>query len=540
MLGIPDAVLCEMVEQPQYACLRRALGLSSTCHPQRLAEFHRVIGPERRARLYARCKDLLRAEWQLDRLNEADLERAIAAHTFDPLALEMGQAHGFSAFLTFVFWQGVFAELEAALSEPLAENGYSLRELVAAYLRRFDTQAETLEALGGELRNAYWEDGSEPVNSTGVVVAPTSQTLRNFLQELDPERVIVLQQRLARRALRHRLCIKGRRTRLIGAVDATLLELFGQFESQERLFDHTTNQVITGYKLYVLFEVESRCPLAFVLHTPGATTAAGAPKGDAEYLVELVEQTKQTLGLDQLGCVLFDKGFWSQAHFRQLDCAGEQLVTPGKNFATVQAAVASLPPSAWQRVLPNERVADTTVTLRTGGVFRLIAWKKLGWRVVRQADGKPQRDACGKVVYRRAPVIFTYLTNLSADEYDPDQVVALYSWRWSVEDFFEQMNNQYALGRFPTTHLNLVKVHIALTLIGYILLRQFQHWAAEWMGQAEYAVMELRRFSREFLRAPLAMLQWQRTRAAGQRTPRLRPRHISFVDSLFDFKPAFG
>lgn len=534
VLDIPDAALCEMVEQPQYVRLRRALGIESPCHPQRLADFHQAIGPERRARLYARCKELLRAEWQLDRLNEADLERAVAAHTFDPLALEMGRAHGFSAFLTFVFWQGVFAELEAALQEPLAENGYSLRELLAAYLRRFDIQAETAEALGGELRNAYWESGSE------VVVAPVSQTLRNFLQKLDPQRVIVLQQRLARRALRGRLRVKGRRTRLIGAVDATLLELFGQFEGQERLFDHTSNQAITGYKLYVLFEVESCQPLAFVLHTPGATTASGEPKGDAEYLVELVEQTKQTLGLDHLGCVLFDKGFWSQAHFGQLDRAGEQLVTPGKNFATVQAAVAALPPSAWQRVLPNERVADTSVTLRTGEAFRLIAWKKLGWRVVRQADGKPQRDARGKVVYRRAPVIFTYLTNLSAEEYDPDQIVALYGRRWGVEDFFEQMNNQYGLGRFPATALNLVKVHIALTLIGYTLLRQFQHWAAEWMGQAEYATMELRRFSREFLRAPLAALRWQRTRAAGQRTPRLRPRHIGFVTSLFDFEPAFG
>jgi hypothetical protein len=424
------------------------------------------------------------------------LERAVAWQTFDPLALEMGQAHGFSAFLTFVFWQGVFSKIEGSLQEPLADNGYSLRELLASYLRRFDTPASTPEALSGELRNAYWEPGSE------VVVAPVSQTMRNFLQKLDPDRVIVLHGRLARHALRSRLQVKGRRTRLIGAVDATLLELFGQFEGQEKLFDHVTNQVIKGYKLYVLFEVESRYPLAFVLHTPGTTTATGAPKGDAEYLLELVEQVKREFGLDHLGCVLTegDKGFWSQAHFGRLAAAGENLVTPGKHFATVQAAVASLPHSRWQRVLLNERVADTTVTLGQH-TFRLVAWKKLGWRVVRQADGRPRRDAQGKVVRRTAPVIFTYLTNLSADEFDPDQIVALYGRRWGVEDFFEQTNNQYELGRFPGTALALVKVHIALTLMGYLLLRQFQQQAAEWLGQAEYATMELRRFSRDFLRA---------------------------------------
>lgn len=532
VLDVPDATLCELVEQPQYAALRRTLGLpTSACHPQRLAEFHQVIGPELRARLYARCKDLLRAEWFLDRLTEADVERAVTGQTFDPLALEMGQAHGFSAFLTFVFWQGVFVQMEGALQEPLADNGYRLRELVASYLRRFDTAANTPEALSGELRNGYWAPGSE------VVVAPVSQTMRNFLQKLDPDRVIMLHGRLARRALRSRLQVKGRRTRLIGAVDATLLELFGQFEGQEKLFDHVTNQVITGYKLYVLFEVETRYPLAFVLHTPGATTATGTPKGDAEYLLELVEQVKREFGLDHLGCVLFDKGFWSQAHFGRLAAAGENLVTPGKNFATLQAAVASLPHSLWQRVLPNERVADTTVTLGQH-TFRLVVWKKLGWQVVRQADGRPRRDAQGKVVRRTAPVIFTYLTNLSADQFDPDQIVALYGRRWGIEDFFEQTNNQYALGRFPDTALALVKVHIALTLIGYLLLRQFQQQAAEWLGEVEYATMELRRFSRDFLRAPLEWLRWRRTRSARQRTPRLRPRYVTFVAGLLNVDPA--
>jgi hypothetical protein len=102
------------------------------------------------------------------------------------------------------------------------------------------------------------------------------------------------------------------------------------------------------------------------------------------------------------------------------------------------------------------------------------------------------------------------------------------------------MNNQYDLGRFPDTDLALVKVHIALTLSGYVLLRQFQRLAAEWLEQADYATMELRRFSREFLRAPLDCLRWYRTRARGQRTPRLRPRHRGFVSSLLDMETAPG
>jgi hypothetical protein len=73
------------------------------------------------------------------------------------------------------------------------------------------------------------------------------------------------------------------------------------------------------------------------------------------------------------------------------------------------------------------------------------------------------------------------------------------------------------------------------SLISYLLLRQFQQLAAEWMQQAEYATMELRRFSRDFLRAPLDWLRWRRARSSGQRAPRLRPRHIGFVAGLLNF-----
>jgi hypothetical protein len=47
--------------------------------------------------------------------------------------------------------------------------------------------------------------------------------------------------------------------------------------------------------------------------------------------------------------------------------------------------------------------------------------------------------------------------------------------------------------------------------------------------------MELRRFARLFLRAPIAWLQWLRQRQPGQRRPRLRRRHRDFVSSLANF-----
>ncbi len=127
------------------------------------------------------------------------------------------------------------------------------------------------------------------------------------------------------------------------------------------------------------------------------------------------------------------------------------------------------------------------------------------------------------------------MTNIAADEMEAPAVVGFYGQRWSIEDFFEQMDNQYFLGHLPSTDLAVVKVHIALTFLGYTLLREFQQLVADWLHNAEYATMELRRFARRFLRAPIAWLQWLKARQPGQRRPRLRRRYRDFVSSLANF-----
>lgn len=528
-LGIPVEQVCGWWDDPRLQPLSRAMGQRGVCHPQRMAEFHQRIGQIGRTHLQRRCKEILCHHLNLCRLTEDDLTQAIAAHTFEPLALEIGRTYGFSYFLNFVYWQGVFAQIECALTEPLKPNGYSLRELVAGYFRRFDTGTATPEALAEELRNHAWRAEDE------VALTPCSQTFRNLLAKLVPDRIIALQEQQARRALRPKCRIKGARTRLAVAVDATLLQLFGKFQGQERLFDHVTQQSILGYKLYVVFELSTRQPLAFVLHDPTVRRADGQPKGDADYLDDLVEKAKHLLGVEHLAYILFDKGFWSQAEFKALVDRGETPVTPGKQFKTITTVLTAIPDADWLRVGRNERIAERQVTFDNGLTLRLIVWKKLGQKVVRDAQGKPKHDKHGKTIYRAAPILYTYVTNIAADAMEPDQVVALYGQRWGIEDFFEQMDNQLVWGRLPGTKLEVVRVHIALSLLGYILLMEFKHLVAAWMNQAEYATMELRRFARVFLRAPVTLLAWLKTRRPGQRQPHRRLRHRSFIASLAAF-----
>ena len=71
--------------------------------------------------------------------------------------------------------------------------------------------------------------------------------------------------------------------------------------------------------------------------------------------------------------------------------------------------------------------------------------------------------------------------------------------------------------------LAVVKVHIALTLLGYTLLTMFKELVATWLDQIDYATMELRRFARLFLRAPIAWL----TSSVRSRMTRCRKRNTT-------------
>jgi len=94
----------------------------------------------------------------------------------------------FDYFLSFVFWQGIFAQIEQALSEELKPNGYSLRDLFTSYLERLDEVAKTQDDLEAKLRNRLWS-GQER-----GAVAPVSQTLTNFLLKLELDSLVVLRE----------------------------------------------------------------------------------------------------------------------------------------------------------------------------------------------------------------------------------------------------------------------------------------------------------------------------------------------------------
>ena len=492
VFGITVQELCRLLNEEQDSSLRRAFGLKAGahCHPQRISELHRASGgSEGKEEMHRHLRDLACELLELEGMTEANVEAATAYHTFDPVLSELGQGYGFDYFLTFVFWQGIFAKLEHVLSEELKPNGYSLYDLFTSYLEQLDEVVKTQDDLEAKLRNRLWS-GKER-----GAVAPVSQTLTNFLLKLGLDRLIVLHQEEVRKS--HR----GKK-HIVVAVDAVLIELFGHHEGADWHWDDQEHRAIFGYKLHVIFSVTTGEPIAFYLHQEGDK--------DADVLDHLVQEARTALGVKELGIVLFDKGYWRVEEFKALvEQQRESIITPGKRYKSVKKAIAGIQRRQWQRVGVNLRCAETTVFFGEEGVrFRLVAWKKLGRRVVKDEQSQRVKDANGKVVTEPVIIIHSYLTNLSEVELEADQVLGMYSQRWGVEDFFEEVQNQYYMHKFPGTSLAVVKRHIVLTFLLYTLVKRFQKLTTEWTGRAKYAAMELRRFGKEFLHAPIAYLHW--------------------------------
>ncbi len=305
--------------------------------------------------------------------------------------------------------------------------------------------------------------------------------------------------------------------------------LFGHHEGADWHWDSHEHRAIFGYKLHVIFSVTTGEPIAFYLHQK--------QDKDADVLDSLVQQARAALGVKELGFVLFDKGYWRVEEFNKLvKQQRENIITPGKRYQSVKDAITDIQRPQWRRVGVNRRCAETTVSFGEEEIcFRLVVWKKLGHRVVKDGQGQRIKGDDGQVVTEPVIIIHSYLTNLSEVELEADQVLGMYSQRWSVEDFFEEVQNQYYIHKFPGTALTVVKRHIVLTFLLYILVKRFQKLAAEWIGRAEYAVMELRRFGKEFFHVPIAYLHWLKAGRPKEQARRRSRRCAVFLRRFFIF-----
>jgi hypothetical protein len=192
--------------------------------------------------------------------------------------------YGFSKFLNFAFWHGLFAELESCIPRQKQQKKYSLCDLLFTYLTKLIEHGDNMDDLEKELKNSI-EEGKQIIN-------PCAQSFANLLADLDPKEVRQVQKIFARGVSRRSLK-KG----LIVSADWTLVTVRGKHEGAYICWDHVTNKKVMAYKLHVLFNSTDKQPLFFMLEEKEQTPT--------QILNSMIEEARKLLDVNRLGLVLY-------------------------------------------------------------------------------------------------------------------------------------------------------------------------------------------------------------------------------------------
>jgi len=162
-------------------------------------------------------------------------------------------------------------------------------------------------------------------------------------------------------------------------------------------------------------------------------------------------------GLHEGEIVLFDKGYYELAHFRELAERGISFVTRAKDNIACRVR-RRLPRGKDPRVLKDELIVLKGHYARQDypGVLRRVTARV-------ELDGQER--------------ILVFLTNNLA--WSGGSVADLYRCRWQIEVFFKQVKQTLQLADFFGQSANAVKWQVWMALLVYVLLR-FQAWRSAW------------------------------------------------------------
>jgi len=386
----------------------------------------------------------------------------------------------------------------ACLNERADNVTYTARDLVSALLHRLVTEAKNINQLAGKLRNGK--------QFGHLKLAPSQVTLGQALAEFDAEKLKALHERLMKRSLRNRTR-KGLRV----GIDSSVIEVRGRQAGAAGTTEPHSGKYVVAYKLFAACELESK-DVVYVHLAPGNSA-------DSKHLLQAADAVKKLASPRRVELIMFDKGFYKQASFNELNQEGEEdektaFITPGKKYKSLTEAVEEIDEESYEPYEPEltphqkqkrEREKATTRQQREAkeqfqqeakggpaliagtlvsldgyeGKLRLIVVKDKRLKSVTLNNEKGTRylrDEDGKILTQDVWETFchTYLTNIPESQLRPESVITAYKSRWRVEDLFEELKNDWGLKYFPSTDNNSVQSHIYFMFILYAAVNLFK------------------------------------------------------------------
>ena len=267
---------------------------------------------------------------------------------------------------------------------------------------------------------------------------------------------------------------------------------------------------MVAYKLFAACDLDSKDVL--YLHLAAGNSA------DSKHLLQAAEGVRKLAAPRRVELIMFDKGFYKQASFNELNQGGSdekmEFITPGKKYKSLTEAVAEIKEEEYspyeEELTPHQkekrgREKEATRQKREAkeqaeqeakggppliahrmvsfadyeGELRLIALKDKRLKRVKLKNEKGTRylrDEEGNILTEEVweTVCHTYLTNVPESKLTPEEVIAAYKGRWRVEDLFEELKNDWGLKYFPSTDYNSVQAHIYFIFILYAAVNLFK------------------------------------------------------------------
>ena len=445
------------------------------CFEDLIAQIFRIVAVERLSDddLFAYCRYFTFCT--ISSGNEALPSGATGAHCFANLIFSLGMG----AALSLCQQEEQQEQQQQKKSPPriVTGFGYSSTQLVCAILSKPGTK--NITQLAKNLRNS---------GDAYSGLRPSGQVLRHFISRLEKDKVVAFYTRFIKSVRR----IKGF-GKIVVSIDATIIEVFGDYEDAEWVYDHDQHKSVRGYKLYLLFDATHLLPLGFLL--------AGS-EGECTKLRELVKSAKELLGADNIEFVLFDRGYFDTKKFAALDDDGVKFVTPGKQCKTFKDIIAVFEDelSLYEQVNDNEM----RVSFYLHDFINFTGdseWKWARVTIRRRLVTKRTKDGKSAALITETVVQHSiYMTNILDDSVE--DMVSTYGQRTSIENFFEELKNAYFIKGFPSTSRHAVEVSIVLTLLQQVLLWLFCSFLTTDSGKRPYAHKELTSVKLDLLERP--------------------------------------
>jgi hypothetical protein len=467
----------EDINQGIYYTLCLKLRLPKPIYHQRVSEFKATLGEDLIVAIIQEIKDYLYIYLDLSKVDDDLIEFVALGVSLSVNVSRIYNHYGFSKFLNFAFWHGLFAELEACIPRKRQQKKYSLSDLLFTYLTKLVEHGDNMDDLEKELKNGI-EEGKHIIN-------PCAQSFADLLADLDPEEVKEVQKLFARR-----VCRRSLKKGLIASADWTLIPVRGNHEGAYKCWDHVTNKKVMAYKLHVLFNSTDKQPLFFMFEEKDQTPT--------QILKAMIEETRKLLGVNRLGLVLYDKGYYNGATMKQI-CLFEELISPGKKFNAIKEAIEKLNMNYFVGCDEDGHMLfDTKAYFQDVDLtLRLVVVKIPTQQYVRTKSGH-KKIINGHEIKENIIVYHSYLTNIPQEELNAAQVVNTYKKRWSIELFFKELKSNYGLCVLPSCDYRIVQNHVAMVFIMYMLVTIFK----KALGGC-FAKCSLKTLNKNFFRASL-------------------------------------